>query len=32
MWQAMYRLLSEHLGEAELHNKEILSGVIFITR
>ncbi|EMG9576547.1 fructosamine kinase family protein [Providencia stuartii] len=26
MWQAMYRLLSEHLGEAELHNKEILSG------
>lgn len=26
MWQAMYRLLSEHLGEAEFHNKEMLSG------
>lgn len=26
MWQAMCRLLSEHLGEAELRNKVILSG------
>nr|WP_314265946.1 fructosamine kinase family protein [uncultured Moellerella sp.] len=26
MWQAMNRLLSEHLGEAELHNKQVLSG------
>ncbi|KLN98174.1 fructosamine kinase family protein [Moellerella wisconsensis] len=26
MWQAIRRVLSEHWGEAELHNKQILSG------